>query len=522
MAAGRRDILIVGAGLAGLFLALKLAPRRCTVIALAPLGQAAASAWAQGGLAAAIAPGDDPALHAADTVLAGAGIVDPVIARMIAEEGPDRVRDLLALGVPFDRTADGELALSLEAAHSRARVARVSGDLAGKAIMEALTYAVETSAHIDVISGLKAVGLLQDGEGRIGGVVAEDGSGGTVRLEARETVLCAGGSGGLYAITTNPKTSRGDALAMSYRAGALIADPEFVQFHPTAIDIGRDPAPLATEALRGEGAYLVNADGRRFMPDYHADAELAPRDVVARAIHAERSAGRGACLDCRASVGAHFPEHFPSVFASCMSAGVDPRIQPIPVAPAMHYHMGGIVTDLWARTTLEGLSACGENTSTGAHGANRLASNSLLEAVVFADRAARRLREGSLTEAGPCSAPDAAPIAPATLAELRSRMHGQAGVVRDAKGLTQTLSWIDAVTSKEGRPHPLTAARLIVAAALARRESRGGHYRSDYPSSTLPARTFIRTDDEGSPLIVHETLEPTAAAVDFPTAAETA
>ena len=315
-----RDILIVGGGLAGLFLALKLAPRRCTVIALAPLGQAAASAWAQGGLAAALSPEDKPSLHAADTVAAGAGIVDPVVARLIAEDGPHRVRDLLALGVPFDRTADGELALSLEAAHSRARVARVSGDLAGKAIMEALSYAVSASSHIELVEGVKALALLQDCNGRIAGVLVEQRNGDLEQIRAAETVLCAGGSGGLYAITTNPKSSQGDAIAMAYAAGALIADPEFVQFHPTAIDIGRDPAPLATEALRGEGAHLVDRSGRAFMKDYHPRGDLAPRDEVARAIHAEREAGRGAFLDCTKSIGAHFPDHFPTVFETCRSA----------------------------------------------------------------------------------------------------------------------------------------------------------------------------------------------------------
>ncbi|HEY7799491.1 MAG TPA: FAD-binding protein, partial [Hyphomonadaceae bacterium] len=315
-----RDILIVGGGLAGLFLALKLAPRRCTVIALAPLGQAAASAWAQGGLAAALSPEDNPSLHAADTVAAGAGIVDPVVARLIAEDGPHRVRDLLAMGVPFDRTADGDLALSLEAAHSRARVARVSGDLAGKAIMEALSYAVSASSHIEVIEGVKALALLQDSNGRVAGVLAEQRDGDLVQIRAAETALCAGGSGGLYAITTNPKSSQGDAIAMAYTAGAVIADPEFVQFHPTAIDIGRDPAPLATEALRGEGAQLVDRSGRVFMKDYHPLGDLAPRDEVARAIHAEREAGRGAFLDCTRSIGAHFPDHFPTVFEACRSA----------------------------------------------------------------------------------------------------------------------------------------------------------------------------------------------------------
>jgi L-aspartate oxidase len=498
-----RDILIVGGGLAGLFLALKLAPRRCTVIALAPLGQAAASAWAQGGLAAALSPEDNPSLHAADTIAAGAGIVDPVVARLIARDGPHRVRDLLAMGVPFDRTSDGELALSLEAAHSRARVARVSGDLAGKAIMEALSYAVSASSHIEVIESVKALALLQDANGRVAGVLAEQRGSDVVQIRASETVLCAGGSGGLYAITTNPKSSQGDAIAMAYSAGAAIADPEFVQFHPTAIDIGRDPAPLATEALRGEGAHLVDRSGRVFMKDYHPLGDLAPRDEVARAIHAEREAGRGAFLDCTKSIGAHFPDHFPTVFEACRSAKIDPRAQPIPVAPAMHYHMGGVVTDLWGRTSLEGLSACGESASTGAHGANRLASNSLLEAVVFAERTARRLKDTTVTQPGEAKAEAPPELDELSVAELRKRMHGQVGVVRDAYGLEATLDWIDAAAHNVGPARALVAAKLIVAGALARLESRGGHYRSDYPKTLAPHRTFIRAGADGEPMIRH-------------------
>ncbi len=501
-----RDILIVGGGLAGLFLALKLAPRRCTVIALAPIGQAAASAWAQGGLAAALSLEDEPSLHASDTLAAGAGIVDPVVAKLIAQDGPARVCDLLELGVPFDRTADGELALSLEAAHSRARVARVSGDLAGKAIMEALAYAVSASSHIEMIEGVKALALLQDSNGRVAGVLARWKAGAPFQLRAAETILCAGGSGGLYAITTNPKSSQGDAVAMAYSAGALIGDPEFVQFHPTAIDIGRDPAPLATEALRGEGAHLIDATGRAFMGDYHKLGDLAPRDEVARAIHAEREAGRGAFLDCRKAIGAHFPDHFPTVFAACSSAGVDPRVAPIPVAPAMHYHMGGVVTDLWARTSLEGLSACGESASTGAHGANRLASNSLLEAVVFAERAARRLKGATLTPPIGASAIAPPEMNELSMIELRKRMHSQVGVVREARGLAATLGWMEAAFANVGPARALMAARLIAAGALARLESRGGHYRSDYPETLAPHRTFIRRGDDGDPLIQHSAI----------------
>lgn len=479
-------ILIVGAGLAGLFLALKLSPRRVTVLSQAPLGQAAASAWAQGGLAAALAPGDNPQLHADDTAKAGAGLVDPAIARLIAEEGPARVLDLIALGVPFDRTETGALAQSLEAAHSRPRVVRVSGDLAGKAIMDALIAAARAAAHIDVIENKRARALLRDANGRVRGVLCDGGE----AFEADETILATGGVGGLYAVTTNPVEAMGQGLAMAARIGALVADPEFVQFHPTAIDIGRDPAPLATEALRGEGARLINGAGEAFV------SELAPRDVVARAIHIERESGRGAFLDARKAIGAAFPQHFPTVFAACMSAGLDPRVSPIPVAPAAHYHMGGVATDVWGRTSVEGLWAVGECASTGAHGANRLASNSLLEAVVFAHRIAERLRDASAPALLAAERTDAPPMLPdAPRAELRQLMQAHAGVVRDAKGLVLALDRVDALCDAHGRANALVVARLILTAALARKESRGGHFRSDFPDAGQPHRSFITDAD---------------------------
>jgi len=483
-------VLIVGAGLAGLFLALKLAPRRCIVLSPAPLGQASSSAWAQGGLAVALAPQDNPELHAEDTIAAGAGLVDPEIARLIAREGPARVTDLIALGVPFDRTPDGQLAQSLEAAHSRPRVVRVAGDLAGKAIMDALIAAARAAPHIEIVEGARAVALAQDANGRVRGALCLT-PGGEQLLEAHETVLATGGVGGLYAVTTNPPQSMGQGLAMAARAGALIADPEFVQFHPTAIDVGRDPAPLATEALRGEGAKLINAAGEAFV------SELAARDVVARAIHIARQAGRGAFLDARAAIGAHFPETFPTVFASCMSAGLDPRAAPIPVAPAAHYHMGGAVVDAWGRTSVEGLWAVGEVSSTGAHGANRLASNSLLEAVVCAHRIAERLRDGAAApkpaQLCPISSPPELPEA--QRAGLRTLMQAHAGVVREAEGLAQARARIDALIGAHGLALPLIAARFIVYGSLAREESRGAHYRSDFPHAAEPQRSFLTRDD---------------------------
>ncbi|MFT3729668.1 MAG: L-aspartate oxidase [Terricaulis sp.] len=483
------NVIIVGAGLAGLFLALQLAPRRVTVLSQAPLGQASSSAWAQGGMAVALAAEDNAELHAKDTVAAGAGLVDPAIAKLLAGEGPARVMDLVALGVPFDRTPDGKLAQSLEAAHSKPRVVRVAGDLAGKAIMDALILAAHAATHVEILENVRAMALVPDDKGAIRGVLCETRLGHEV-ISGAEIVLATGGAGGLYAVTTNPPQAMGQGFAMGARAGALIADPEFVQFHPTAIDIGRDPAPLATEALRGEGAHIVNAKGESFV------ADLAPRDVVARAIHLERAAGRGAYLDAREAVGAHFPAEFPTVFAACMSAGIDPRLQPIPIAPAAHYHMGGMVVDAWGATTLEGLAAVGECASTGAHGANRLASNSLLEAVVFAHRIAERLREKNAAPVRALAHIEPPPPLPEPdRAALRALMQSDVAVVRDAQGLTRALDQIEALTQAHGPANALVAARLIVFAALNRKESRGAHFRSDYPDAGAPQRTFLTRSD---------------------------
>lgn len=483
-------VLIVGAGLAGLSAALAAAPRKALVLTGAPLSQGCSSAWAQGGMAAALSGEDAPELHAADTVAAGAGLVDPAMAAILAQEGPQAVRDLAALGAPFDRTADGDFATSLEAAHSRARVARVKGDQAGRAIMDAVIAATLSARHVKVRAGCRLRGLLRDAEGRVRGVLAEE-DGQLIEFVAPAVILATGGVGGLYGVTTTPPELKGEGLALAALAGATIADPEFVQFHPTAIDIGRDPAPLATEALRGEGAKLIDGTGEAFMARYHPDAELAPRDVVARAIHAEREAGRGAFLDARAAVGAHFPDEFPAVFAACLSGGVDPRVHPIPVAPACHYHMGGIVTDADGATSLPGLYAAGECASTGVHGANRLASNSLLEAAVFGARAGCAAAAFEDPKTRPLRAAAAPDLPDAALAELRAAMSRDAGVVRDAAGLIRLISLINAMEAAYGPALPLVAARLVAQAALDRPASLGAHFRADGPPDAAPARTFL-------------------------------
>jgi len=487
-------VLIIGAGLAGLSAALATAPRKALVLSAAPLMQGCSSAWAQGGLAVALAPDDSPQLHAADTVAAGAGLVEPAIAELLTREGPAAVRRLAAIGAPFDRDAAGDFAQSLEAAHSRPRVARVKGDQAGREIMRSIAATAIAAGHIEIRAETRVRALLQDAAGRVRGALVEAG-GRLTEIVAPATILATGGLGGLYAVTTNPREVRGEGLALAALAGARVSDPEFVQFHPTAIAVDADPAPLASEALRGEGARLIDEHGAPLMAGKHPMGDLAPRDVVARAIHQQIVSGGGAFLDARDAVGKHFPEEFPAVFAACMAGGVDPRVQPIPIAPAAHYHMGGIVTDANGATSLPGLFAAGECASTGVHGANRLASNSLLEAAVFGTRAGEAARACADPRTEPL-APRPAPDLPDTaLAELRRAMARDVGVVRNAEGLRTTLALIDRLAQEHGRALPLVAARLVTAAALERRESRGGHYRSDFPATDATARrTFIEPD----------------------------
>ena len=507
------DVVIVGAGLAGLFTALKLAPMQVTVLAAAPLGQGASTGWAQGGVAAAVGNNDEAASHAADTIAAGAGIVDADVANFVATEGPARIADLVSFGVPFDRDANGEFSLSQEAAHSRRRVVHVSGDRTGAAILDALIAKVRATPSIRVLEGYEADELIV-ADGRVEGVrLVRIGPAGKEVYEyfpACAVVLATGGSGGLYAVTTNPPYARGESIAMAARAGAMIGDAEFVQFHPTAIDVGIDPAPLATEALRGEGATLVNKHGDRFMTAIDARAELAPRDVVARAVFNEIASGRGAFLDCREAIGERFASAFPTVYGLCQKAGIDPARELIPVAPAAHYHMGGIATDARGRSSVPGLWAVGEVAATGLHGANRLASNSLLEAVVFAARAAQDIRaldrdlgrrdRVELQRVADNSADHSRTRGPA-VARLRRVMSEHVGVVRDAAGLKKALTVLRGIERQAGSDRVLAnmalAARFIAAGALLREESRGAQARSDYPeaSPALATRTFLTLDD---------------------------
>jgi L-aspartate oxidase len=485
------DVVIVGGGLAGLFCALKLAPRPVTLISAAPLGQGASTAWAQGGIAAAVSEGDSAAAHAADTIAAGAGIVDETVALGLAREAAGRIHDLLHYGVPFDRDLEGKLAVAREAAHSARRIVHVRGDMAGKAIMSALIETVHKTPSIRVVEGFAAEALLTE-DGAVTGLQLRkvgDAMTKPVTIGSRAVIMATGGIGHLYAVTTNPAEAGGLGLAIAARAGAVIADPEFVQFHPTAIMVGRDPAPLATEALRGEGATLINDRGERFMLARHPLAELAPRDIVARGVFAEIEAGHGAFLDAREALGAHFAEKFPTVHASCIAAGIDPMRQPIPVAPAAHYHMGGIAVDARGRTSLQGLWAGGEVSSTGAHGANRLASNSLLEAVVYAARIAEDIGGSPIAPPArlPATSMGQQNCAMPALEEkiLRTMMTSHVGVIRDRDRLAEAVRTFAAMERDTGNialRNTATTALLVAASAWARRESRGAHYRMDFPA----------------------------------------
>jgi len=484
------DAIVVGGGLAGMLTALELQPLRVALVSYGRLGESTSSAWAQGGIAAAVGDDDSPALHAADTVAAGAGLVERRVAARLAADAPGAIERIASLGVRFDRADAAHYALGREAAHSRRRIVRSGGDAIGAELVRATAAAVRDGATIECFEGARARDVVLDEAGRIAGLTLRHASGSSETLVAPAVVLATGGIGGLYRFTTNPTLSRGTGIAIAARAGARLADLEFVQFHPTALDVPCDPLPLVSEAVRGEGALLVDDAGERIMAGIDPALELAPRDVVARRVFAAGEQGRRVFLDARDAIGESFPARFPTVFAACMRFGIDPRRQAIPVVAAAHYHMGGVAVDLQGRTNVPGLYACGEVAATGVHGANRLASNSLLESVVYPERIARDVRADAgrsigrtgraQSELGP---PIAAPVA--AWNELRTEMYRNVGVERDESrlfGAAARFATLAADNPSEEFRDAATVSALIAHAALLRRESRGSHFRVDYPA----------------------------------------
>ncbi len=470
--------VIIGAGLAGLMAALRY-DGPCVVLSRAPLGEQAASAWAQGGLAAAIGADDSVDRHVADTLAAGDGLCDPAMVRSIVGEGPALVEALVRLGARFDRGADGAIKLGLEAGHGRRRIVHAQGDSSGREILRAVMEAVRAEPRIDVREGCTATRLILR-DGAIAGVLVTGPDGAPFVLPASRVVIATGGLGGLYRHSTNPAGATGQGLVLAARAGAALADLEFVQFHPTALDVGCDPMPLVSEAVRGEGAILIDEAGTRFMAG-QGRAELEPRDIVSRAVWAHMQAGHRVFLDARQAIGADFARRFPAIHAACLASGIDPATAPIPIRPAAHYHMGGIAVDARGRTSVPGLWACGEAASTGLHGANRLASNSLLEAAVTGAAVARDLSGAQAAQPRPIShlirpaAPDPAPI--------RAILSQHAGVLRDAAGLRAADAALRGRLSPRGRADGPTLLALMMVTAMARRqESRGGHARTDFPA----------------------------------------
>ena len=501
----REDFLIIGSGIAGLRAAAELATAGRVLILTKAEPREGNTGYAQGGIAAAVGPGDSTALHAADTIAAGDGLCDEHAVRVLVEDGPRGVRELIAWGAQFDREPDGELALAIEGAHSARRVLHAA-DATGREIARTLWTRVAGLPNVVAHDHARAVDLIVE-DGRCAGArfLQEDGSIASARADV--VLLATGGAGRVYSETTNPSVATGDGLAMAYRAGARVADLEFVQFHPTALDVPGQPRFLLSEALRGEGARLLNASGEAFMVRYDPAGDLAPRDRVARAIVREAArTGGPITLSLEHLDPQYVRDRFPSIAEACRIAGLDLARDRIPVGPAAHYVMGGVQTDLDGRTSLPGLFAAGEVACTGVHGANRLASNSLLEGLVFGARAGRAMSrdraEGRIERTA--GAPHAAPPSRASgtsameldAAAIQTLMWNNVGLFRDRQGLEAALAqlepaWRGLQQQLEAGDLPdaagwrvaslLTTGRLIARAALRREESRGGHYRADFP-----------------------------------------
>ncbi len=531
----RADVIVVGSGIAGLTTALECRHLGRVLLVTKTLLDAGATAWAQGGIAAALAPEDSPSDHFADTLTAGAGLCVPEAVRVLVSEGPRRVRQLVALGTEFERDASGALALTREGGHLRDRIAHAGGDATGREISRALIaalQAVQADPHVEIIEHALVLDVLTDAAGAACGVtlhvIGEGTRDGVGAALGRVVVLATGGLGQVYQATTNPPVATGDGVAAGLRAGAQVADLEFVQFHPTVLWLGRQASgqqPLISEAVRGEGALLRDARGDRFMVDRHPLAELAPRDVVSRAeVEVMRSQGVDhVWLDARDLGGDYLEQRFPSVLAGCRAHGIDPVTELVPVAPAQHYASGGLLVDTWGRSSLPGLFACGETSASGVHGANRLASNSLLEGLVWGSRIGDFLRVAGLPAPGEPEARDGGALVPAPRRpDIQAAMTAGAGVTRDGDGLAAAAQALRAVAGSTAQDpsQPSTEAwettnlhlvgSALVQAASRREETRGGHWRADFPTTDdehWRGRLVVQRDPDGSLMLSYAPLE---------------